>query len=170
MVKVVRVGEPEPAPRVDNPQRALRYWKSVIEKQAWFDAGKEHMIVLLLNVRYDIQGYSLVSIGSLNEAMAAPREVFRAAIASGAFGIITLHNHPSGCVNPSQTDRGLFDRLNEAGDLLQIRVLDHLIVGTKRGVYYAFKEEVAGIEERNANRRRRKLRRAAAQRRAHVKL
>ena len=155
MVKVMRVGEPQRALKIDTPNRAVKYWKSVVSRQSWFDENKENMVVLLLSTRHDIQGYSLVSVGTINESIAAPRDIFRAAIACGAFGIISMHNHPSGHPAPSKTDRAVFDRLNEAGELLQIRVCDHIIVG-KNGKYYSFIEEAAALAEKN--RRRRKLR------------
>ena len=158
MLKVLRVGEPQPTIRANCPQRAVKYWKRVIVPQQWFDENKEHFVVLLLNTRYDIQGYSLVSIGSVNETISAPREIFRAAVASGAYAIITVHNHPSGCPDPSSGDRAVFAKINDAGGLLSIKALDHVIVGAKR-TYYAFQEEQAAIDETKAKRRR-KLRAA----------
>jgi len=107
MIKVVRVGEPELSMRVNTPQIARRYWDSVIQKQSWFDQDKEHLVVLLLSVRYVVEGYSLVSIGSLSETIAHPREIFRAAVASGCHGIFVLHNHPSGDASPSKQDAEL---------------------------------------------------------------
>jgi DNA repair protein RadC len=132
MVKVLRVGEPGPAMQIDAPQVAHRFWNRVITKQAWFDEGKEHVVVLLLSTRYDVQGYSLVSIGTLNESLAHPREIFRAAVASGSYGIAVMHNHPSGDPWPSESDHRLTRRLSEAADILQIKLVDHVIVSHPR--------------------------------------
>jgi DNA repair protein RadC len=132
MVKVLRVGEPMPALLVNAPNVARRYWNSVIKTQPWFDEGKEHLVVLLLSARLGIDGYSLVSIGSLSESMAHPREIFRAAVAFGAYAIVIMHNHPSGDPRPSIMDQSLTKRLVEAAEILQIRVLDHVIVGRRR--------------------------------------
>lgn len=154
MLKVLRVGEPQRAMRIDTPKRAIKYWNSVVKRQPWFDKNKEHLVALILSAKYDIQD-SLVSIGTVNESIAHPREIFRAAVASGAYGIVITHNHPSGDPTPSKTDRALIRRISEAGDILAIQVLDHIIVG-KNGKYYSFTEETAGIAEKN--RRRRELR------------
>src|SRR6267143_1465810 len=102
MVKVLRVGEPEVSMHIKTPGIARRYWESVVKRQPWFDESKETLVVLLLSTRYVIDGYSLVSIGTLNESFAHPREIFRAAVASGSFAIIVMHNHPSGDPRPSR--------------------------------------------------------------------
>jgi hypothetical protein len=129
MLKVLRVGEPAPSMRIDTPGVAQRYWNRVIKKQDWFDENKEHLIVLLLSTRYCVEGYSLVAIGSLSESIAHPREIFRAAVAGGAYGIIVLHNHPSGFPQPSQHDISLTQRLAAGADLLQVKLVDHVIIG-----------------------------------------
>ena len=107
-------------------------WQSVIKRQPWFDESKETLVVLLLSTRYIIDGYSLVSIGTLNESFAHPREIFRAAIVNGSYGIVVMHNHPSGDAWPSEQDHLLTRRLSEAADVLQIRLLDHVIVGRRK--------------------------------------
>jgi DNA repair protein RadC len=146
--KVVRVGEPEPSPKLDQPALAFAYWNSVIAGQEWFDENKEHLVVLLLSTRYNVTGYSLVSIGTCNESIAHPRECFRVAIASGAYAVILMHNHPSGDPSPSVADHALTRRLAEASQLLQINLLDHIIAGTavpsgEHLSYFSFKE--AGV-------------------------
>lgn len=132
MLKVLRVGEPVPSIRLDTPQIARKYWNSVIKTQPWFDEDKEHIVVLLLSTRLVIAGYSLVSIGSLNESVAHPREIFRAAIAFGAYGIVVMHNHPSGDPCPSDPDRSLTARLVQAAEILHVRVFDHVIIGRRK--------------------------------------
>lgn len=131
MLKVLRVGEPIPEARIDAPRTACGFWNRVIKKQIWFDENKEHLVILLLSTRYDVQGYALASIGTLNESIAHPREIFRTAIASGCYGIVVMHNHPSGDASPSERDRSLTLRLSEAAELLQIRLYDHVIVGRR---------------------------------------
>ncbi len=78
-------------------------------------------------------------MGSLNANIVHPREVFRPAITRGAAAIILVHNHPSGDVTPSREDLNLTARLVEAGRLLGIEVLDHLIVAESR--YLSFRSE-----------------------------
>ena len=88
----------------------------------------------------------MVSIGSMNESIAHPREIFRPVVATGAYGIILLHNHPSGDPSPSEADTRLTRRLAEAASILQVGLLDHVIVGApteNRPGYFSFKE--AGI-------------------------
>lgn len=143
MVKVLRVGEPEVSMKVDAPELAARYWNETVAKREWFDAEKEQLVVLLLSTRYNLQGFQLVSMGSVNESIAHPREIFRAAVAGGAYAIIVMHNHPSGDPSPSVSDHSLTRRLHEAGELLQIKVLDHVVVGAGATPYFSFKE--AGV-------------------------
>lgn len=97
---------------------------------------REEFAVLLLDANNSIVGIHTVSIGSLTMSIVHPREVFKAAIISNAAGIILSHNHPAGDPTPSREDRELTYRLAQAGTLLGIRVLDHIIVGNT--TYYSF--------------------------------
>lgn len=102
-------------------------------------AAREHFLALYLNARNSIIHQETVSIGSLNANIVHPREVFRPAITRSAAAVILVHNHPSGDVTPSQEDLNLTARLVEAGRLLGIEVLDHLIVAESR--YLSFRSE-----------------------------
>ena len=107
---------------------------------------KESLRVLLLDTRYRLLRIEPISLGSVNESIAHPREVFRPAIISSAYGVIVVHNHPSGDPSPSQSDHSLTRRLAEAAELLQIKLLDHIIIGAPadgRLPYFSFKE--AGV-------------------------
>ena len=94
---------------------------------------REHFLVLLLNARHEALGTETVSIGSLNASIVHPREVFKPAIAQSSASVILVHNHPSGDPEPSEEDLAITKRLVEAGELLGIQVLDHVIVAL-RGV------------------------------------
>lgn len=83
---------------------------------------------------------SVVSIGTLNSSLVEPRELFKSSILSNAAAIILLHNHPSGSLEPSESDLHLTKRLAMAGELLGIDVLDHIIVGGDNSHYYSFAE------------------------------
>jgi len=99
--------------------------------------------VLLPDTRHGLLEEREVSRGSLNESIAHPREIFRPAIAKGAYAIAVAHNHPSGDPQPSEADRRLTRRLAEAGTLLQIPLVDHVIIGAQRGdnpAYFSFRE------------------------------
>ena len=83
---------------------------------------------------------STISIGSLNSTTVHPREVYKTAILSNAAGIIIFHNHPSGNPEPSQTDIDITKRIADAGDILGISLLDHIILGDSQ--YVSFKEKM----------------------------
>lgn len=103
----------------------------------------ESLRVLLLDTRHGLLDDIEISRGSLNESIAHPREIFRPAIAKGAYAVAVAHNHPSGDPLPSEADRRLTRRLAEAGTLLQIPLVDHVIIGAKRGEnapYFSFRE------------------------------
>jgi len=85
-------------------------------------------VALYLNASHHVAAYSIVSIGSANSAPVAPREVFQRAVLTGAISIVVAHNHPSDSTEPSPDDRAVTKRLRDAGQLLGIKVLDHLIV------------------------------------------
>ncbi|HZM27507.1 MAG TPA: DNA repair protein RadC [Gemmatimonadales bacterium] len=94
---------------------------------------REHFMVLLLNARHEVVAKETVSIGSLNASIVHPREVFKPAVVASAATVVLVHNHPSGDPEPSEEDLAITRRLVEAGDLLGIQVLDHVIVA-ERGV------------------------------------
>jgi len=107
---------------------------------------KESLRVILLDTRYHLIRVEEISLGSINESIAHPRDVFRPAVISSAYAVIVLHNHPSGDPSPSQTDHSLTRRLVEAAELLQIKLLDHIIIGAPSDTspgYFSFKE--AGV-------------------------
>jgi DNA repair protein RadC len=106
----------------------------------------ESLRVILLDTRYRLLHIEEVSLGSLNESIAHPREIFRPALTYSAHAVIVVHNHPSGDPSPSQTDHSLTRRLAEAAELLQIKLLDHIIIGAPsegNPGYFSFKE--AGV-------------------------
>jgi len=104
---------------------------------------KESLRVILLDTRYHLIRVEEVSVGSVNESIAHPRDVFRPAVIASAYAVIVVHNHPSGDSSPSQTDHSLTRRLAEAAELLQIKLLDHIIIGApseQSPGYFSFKE------------------------------
>ena len=137
-IRVQRLNETPDAPKLETPEAAYRYWESVITKMPWFIPDREVCVAITLNTRLRVTGHSLVSIGTLNEAVTHPRDVWRAAVALAAYGVVLGHNHPSGDAGPSDADTRLTRRLVEAGNLLQIALLDHVIMGD--GKWFSFKE------------------------------
>lgn len=106
---------------------------------------KEHFVVFHLNTRHEIIETELVSMGTLDASLVHPREVFRHAIINGSAALLLSHNHPSGNITPSADDISITRRLVQAGDLLGIHVLDHVIVAKGNEHYWSAKEEGALI-------------------------
>ncbi len=100
---------------------------------------REQFIIACLNTKNEPTNISVVSVGTLNKAIVHPREVFKTAILSNASSIMAFHNHPSGDTTPSDQDIQLTHRLVEAGELLGIKLLDHLIIGD--GSFTSLKEK-----------------------------
>ncbi len=124
--------------KVDTPEKV--YELLGLEMRA---LHKESLRVVLLDTRFHLIKLEEISLGSVNESIAHPREVFRPALVYSAYAIIVVHNHPSGDPSPSQADHSLTRRLREAAELLQIKLLDHVIIGAPaegRAPYFSFKE------------------------------
>jgi DNA repair protein RadC len=113
-----------PIRRISRPEDAADLLQSFLA-----GADRENFVVLLLDTKNKVVGINTVSIGTLNSAVVHPREVFKPAILANAASIILAHNHPSGDPAPSKEDVAVSKKLMEAGRLLEIEVLDHIIVG-----------------------------------------
>ena len=105
------------------------------------DYDREVFCILNLSSDNKVINMNVVSVGTLNSAEIGVREVFKSSILSNAASIIAVHNHPSGNLNPSKCDKFTTQRLREAGELMGIELLDHVIVGDKDGKYYSFRKE-----------------------------
>ena len=104
---------------------------------------REHMMVLLLNARNQVIETHITSVGHLSSCLVHPRETFQAAVKATAAAIILAHNHPSGDTSPSQDDVSLTRRMQQAGEILGIDLLDHVIVGVVNGEI-----EIESLKER----------------------
>ena len=140
-LRLARVAEYEP-PYGDEPVRhppMLANWlRNLLDPEN--DTVTESFWVLHLDGRNQIIGCVRQSDGGWNAAVVRPREVFAAALLNGALAIVVAHNHPSGDPTPSKEDRQLTDDLCEAGKLLGVKVVDHIILGTPGDQYSSFKE------------------------------
>ncbi len=121
---------------VKSSQQAFRHFHERLK-----DLKKEVFICLLLDTKHNVIREEEISVGSLSESIVHPREVFKQAIAESAAAVVFIHNHPSGNPEPSAHDKRLTKRLRDAGDLVGIRVLDHIIIG--RDCFYSFTEHEA---------------------------
>jgi DNA repair protein RadC len=100
---------------------------------------KESFRILLLNSRNEVMGREVISIGNICGSIVDPRDVFRPAVKRGAASVALVHNHPSGNPRPSEADITVTKKLVEAADILDIKVIDHLIIGD--GSFVSFKLE-----------------------------
>lgn len=116
-------------PTIQSPADAAAL---VMEEMRHLD--REHFRALLLNIKNQVIASDEVSIGSLNASGVHPRELFRNAIKKSAASMILLHNHPSGDATPSKEDLDVTKRLEEAGKIIGIEILDHIIIGDNRFV------------------------------------
>ena len=146
-VVLTRVGESPPYTcggdqwLIDAPAKAFEFWQEVIAAEQTFEPDKEHLVAVLVNTKFKVTGYHVVSVGSVNESIAHPREIFRAVIVAGAFGFVLMHNHPSGDPTPSKADHLITKKIQDGADLLNVRLLDHVIAGHE--TFYSFKESGA---------------------------
>ena len=120
--------------KISSPKDAYEMIKEQLE-----GLDREQFIIACLNTKNEPTNITVVSVGTLNKAIVHPREVFKTAILSNAASIMAFHNHPSGETTPSQQDIQLTNRLYEAGELLSIKLLDHLIIGD--GTFTSLKEK-----------------------------
>lgn len=102
------------------------------------DADKEHFTLIVLNNKNRVIGFKVISTGTLTSSLVHPREVWRAALFLGAASVLFVHNHPSGDPAPSPEDIDITKRLKETGDMLGIRVHDHVILGHER--FFSFND------------------------------
>ncbi len=121
-------GYPEPGkkPSVKTPDEVVSLVKGRLRGKR-----KEHFLVLLLDTRGQLIKTSEISVGSLDTSIVHPREVFKEAMSASAASVIFVHNHPSGDPEPSEDDIKLTERLAQAGEIVGIDVLDHIIICDK---------------------------------------
>jgi|LGOV01.1.fsa_nt_gb DNA repair protein RadC len=102
------------------------------------DKPQEHFITLCIDAKGVVNNASIIHIGAINKSVISPRAIFRTAILSNAVAIIIGHNHPSGNPTPSPEDKLTTKELIKAGTILDIKILDHIIIGNN--IYYSFRE------------------------------
>lgn len=123
---------------LDTPEKVHAFLGPVLQ-----NLPRESLRIVLLDTRHHLIHEEEVSLGTLNESLAHPREILRPALSHGAYAFVLVHNHPSGDPSPSEADRALTRRIREAAELVQIHFLDHVIIGRERPgapPYFSFKE------------------------------
>ncbi len=101
-------------------------------------SDRENFVCLHLSIKHSVLSYEIVSVGSLNCSVVHPRETFKGALLANAAAVILAHNHPSGSPEPSPEDVKVTKRLVEAGDILGVQILDHMVFGDTG--FVSFKE------------------------------
>ena len=132
--KRLSLREPLSRPLVRTPKDAADLMMPRLRDQV-----REHFVAILLSTKNHVLATPLITTGTLNAAMVHPRDVFREAIHHSAASMILVHNHPSGDPAPSREDIALTRKLADAGTMMDIAVLDHVIIGDGR--YISLKEE-----------------------------
>ena len=124
--------------------KPLRCAKDVYEycHSRFIGVSKEQFLVLQLDTKNCVLKEEVVSVGTLNSSLVHPREVFKSAVRESAHAVIFVHNHPSGDCTPSDEDKRVTKQLMKVGELMGIKVLDHVIIGDK--AWYSFTEERTG--------------------------
>lgn len=131
--RVLKVDTSNTKPTIQTP-------KDVIAQVSYLkNLKKENFVVLYLNSRNELLSKETISIGTLNANLVHPREVFEPAIRNFASSVVFVHNHPSGDPEPSEDDVKITKQLVEAGKIMGIEVIDHLIIASEK--YLSFKEE-----------------------------
>ena len=119
--------------KIYSSESIFNYYKDKLK-----DKLQEHFYCVYLDTKNHIIKDKLLFIGTINQSLVHPREVFKEAYLLSASSIICIHNHPSGNVNPSNNDIIITKQLKEVGTLLGINVLDHIIIG--KDTYYSFND------------------------------
>ena len=121
--------------KIRSPRDAVNVTGEILKS-----SDREQMVAILLDTKNGVNGLHVVSVGDLSSAVVHPREVFKAAILANAASLILAHNHPSGDPTPSPEDIAVTRRIAEAGELLGIELLDHVVVG-HGGRFVSLKEK-----------------------------
>jgi len=122
-IQMVRETSEKLGPSIKTPQTV---WELLLDLRK---KDREYFVVLCLDCKNRVLCINTVSIGTLNASMVHPREVFKPAILANSASIILAHNHPSGDPGPSSSDKEITKQIIAAGEILNIPVLDHVIIG-----------------------------------------
>lgn len=114
-----------PGRRVEQARDVVEAFRRIIPS----DDEREHFAAIYLDGKHAVKGWTILTIGTLGSSMVHPRETFRPAILLGAAALVCAHNHPSGDPQPSREDLQITERLRDAGQLIGITLLDHVVLG-----------------------------------------
>jgi DNA repair protein RadC len=133
-----RVKDPAANAKITGPEMVAKLFQDMQ------DETKEKLVVVNLDGAGKILGYEVVAIGSTNACAARPAEVFSSSVIVRATGVIVIHNHPSGEVEPSRADAEFTKKLLDGAETLEIRLIDHIIIGFEGFYSFASESKLAG--------------------------
>jgi len=136
-LEVVKTKLREPATEVTSPKAVAEFNRDLVRYE------REHFVRLDLDTRKRVIGRETVHIGTVDQVVIHPTDVFRGALLSGAAGVVLVHNHPSGDPEPSENDRRISEQLHEIANLLQLEIVDFVIV-TEDGRYWSEVDDQVG--------------------------
>jgi DNA repair protein RadC len=128
--------------KVSGAREVAKVFQDILALEDTIEQDKEHYYVMHLNSKSQVLMVELVTIGILNSSLVHPRETFRRAVMTGSASIIIAHNHPSGETDPSDEDTKVTKVMFDAGQILGINLLDHLIFTKDK--YFSFKNNGRG--------------------------
>jgi DNA repair protein RadC len=124
--------------QVNGAEEVAKVFQDILALEDKIEQEKEHYYVMHLNIRSQVMMVELVTVGSVSSSLVHPRETFRRAVIAGSSSIIIAHNHPSGDVEPSDADMKVTRAMFDAGNVLGITMLDHIIFTNEN--YFSFKK------------------------------
>ena len=133
---VREASHPSEVKSINSPADAFGLLRTYLDLDG---ADRENFVAVLVDTKNKVIGINTVSVGALNTTVVHPREVFKPAVLCNAAGVLLAHNHPSGDATPSEDDMKTTKRLCDAGTILGITVLDHIIIGEDG--YFSFKAQ-----------------------------
>lgn len=125
--------------KIKSSEEVFEVFKKIYDFSSEEDKHKEKTYVMGLNSRNIILFIDLIALGTINQVVASIREAMRQAIIKNAVSVIACHNHPSGESAPSSGDRNFTRKLKEAGDILEVKLLDHIIIAKNN--YFSFADK-----------------------------
>jgi len=141
--KIMVVRESDKTYKVRQASDMAAFWESEVKKSAAWQEEKEMFVVVCMDNKINVKSWHIVSMGLLNQSLVHPRETFRPAIMDSAASVIVMHNHPTGDPTPSAEDISTTRQLIDAGKLLGITLLDHIIIGAGDTPYHSM--QASGI-------------------------
>ena len=134
-IRKYRIAEPKEEVQ---PDVAFKIAKQIYKN---LDADQEHLTILFLDDALHINGFKVLFNGTMESALIDLRIIFRSSLLFGAEKIILIHNHPNNNLRPSEEDDYLTKKVAEAGELLNVRLIDHIIIGDSNEEYYSYRKK-----------------------------